>query len=355
MSSAAAADARPAAGRGRRGRVLARLLLLALSSALALAVLELGLRRLRPPWDPSGDLRFVAAPGLPPLGPRGATLRQVKNTGDFDVAVRFNALGLRDGKDLARSAPGDLFVVGDSFAFGWGVAEQDRFSNRLEALLGRPVYNLAMPGNLYTYRQLLDYARGHGARVDRLILTLTMENDVLDYADPGRRPPSPGPARRLLEAVKARLTGGSAVYRLATTLVHRDPALETVAARVGLVAPNRDGPGRRQPTAAAVAATADRVAAIARRCPTLVLIVPSRGLWLEPFRASEERTHRAVVAALRERRLAVVDPRARMEASGQPLLCHFADDGHWSPLGHRLAAAVLAEAVGTWTAPAPAP
>ena len=67
----------------------------------------------------------------------------MKNTGDYDVEVTFNELGLRDARSLKASTPDSIVVVGDSFAFGWGVEERQRFSNLLQERLARPVFNVS--------------------------------------------------------------------------------------------------------------------------------------------------------------------------------------------------------------------
>jgi hypothetical protein len=57
------------------------------------------------------------------LGPAGAERRLYKNSGDYDVRVRFNRHGLRDQRDIADARPDDVVFVGDSFTFGWGVGD----------------------------------------------------------------------------------------------------------------------------------------------------------------------------------------------------------------------------------------
>jgi hypothetical protein len=47
-------------------------------------------------------------------------------------ARQFNDKGFRDPKNLQESAKTDWFVLGDSFSFGSGVKEEQRFSNLLE-------------------------------------------------------------------------------------------------------------------------------------------------------------------------------------------------------------------------------
>ena len=68
--------------------------------------------------------------------------------------VRSNGLGFREREVGPREAGvGRIAVVGDSFAFGQGIPEEDRFSNRLEAMLARDapdrrfeVLNFGFPG-----------------------------------------------------------------------------------------------------------------------------------------------------------------------------------------------------------------
>jgi hypothetical protein len=53
--------------------------------------------------------------------------------------------------------------------------------------------------------------------------------------------------------------------------------------------------------------------------------------------------HRAFIDGLTASGMTVVDMRARLEAAGNPLSYHFANDGHWNQAGHQLAAEVLSE------------
>src|SRR5438105_11497873 len=95
--------------------------LLLSSSMIGLVGLELAARIFFPEYDPSGQVRFVRGHDGTRIGQPGAVLRQFKNTGDYDVEVRFNTWGFRDDKALTQATDRDYFVVGDSFAFGWGV------------------------------------------------------------------------------------------------------------------------------------------------------------------------------------------------------------------------------------------
>lgn len=316
------------------------------STVAAVGLGEGAVRWLMPAYDPAGQVRLVRQGDLV-LGEPGRRARQSKNTGDYDVEVRFGPRGFRDPRDVASAGASDLLVVGDSFAFGWGVEEEKRWSNRLEALTGRRTFNIAIPGqSIEGYDRLLRHARALGARPVRLIVSLCMENDIWSYPGPGvASVPAaevPSAIGASLQAAKFWLAEHSALYGAVTAAVHRTAAIEALAERAGLVQPNLAAVGARPVSGEAIAATADRLAALAAGYETTVLLVPARGLWLERSAAGADRVHRAMVAALAARGLAVADPRAAFEAWGDPLRLHFAADGHWNELGHRLAAEFLA-------------
>ena len=71
----------------------------------------------------------------------------IRNNGAYDIAVRFNAHGLRDTKDLAQSKTDDLFVIGDSQCMGYCISEDKRFSNLVHAVLNHTVFNLCIPSS----------------------------------------------------------------------------------------------------------------------------------------------------------------------------------------------------------------
>ncbi|TAJ36656.1 MAG: hypothetical protein EPO55_21100 [Reyranella sp.] len=335
--------------KGRSPRVfgnrtgLARRLALATLTVAAAIFVGLGLlegltRLLFPAFDPSGRFEFRYPAGSLTLGQPGTHTRQAKNTGDYDVAVRINRHGLRDDKDIAEATAGDLVVVGDSFAWGWGVEAPDRFSERLQVLTGRRAYNLATPTDLAGYAALLDYAQSLGARIGQVVLAVCLENDLGPY-DGGEertedRTQGPG--------WKQWLTERSATYLLLTTVIHQTPRLKALAVGVGAIVPNLEGMARNVYDPAVIDASADMLQALATRYRLLVLLIPSRALWIGDSRATEDRIHQALVAALIGRGVAVLDLRPPLEAGGTPLVYHFANDGHWNARGHRLAAEAIA-------------
>lgn len=71
---------------------------------------------------------------------------------EFDTELRINSAGLRD--DEASLVGPELIVLGDSFALGWGVGQEQSFPQRLESLTGLKVLNAGVP-SYGTARELL--------------------------------------------------------------------------------------------------------------------------------------------------------------------------------------------------------
>jgi hypothetical protein len=328
--------------------------LFVISSIISLGLLEGMIRVFFPAYDPSGQVDFVYAGGLT-LGPPNQELRQSKNTGDYDVAIRFNDHGFRDAKDVATARSGDIIVVGDSFAFGWGVEESQRFSNVLENLLHRRVFNIAVgSADFNQYDDLLKYAQSLGAQIDDVVIAVCMENDLGLYnvsdqsaTDVEKKVATSSPTHTshlfgTFAESKLWLTHNSATYRMFTTAVQQSPWLKNLAVRTHMLVPNLVGIAKNTYSQEIIERSANRLAEIASRYKhTMILIIPSRALWVGNNRYTEDRVHREFVAALVTRHLNVTDMRKTFEAGGDPLSNHFRNDGHWNPRGHRLAAEML--------------
>lgn len=313
-----------------------------LSLCAGLCLVEGLTRVFFPAFDPSGRFDFDYPMGSLLLGRPGVQARQVKNTGDFNVSVRINRHGLRDSKDTAQARPGDLVFVGDSFTWGWGVEEKERFSDLVGAETGLRAFNVSTPTDIEGYRALLQYARSLGAKIGRVVLAICMENDLSMYSSDDQG----DTGERLYPALKLWLERHSAAYLFATTVVHRTPWLNELAVRAGLVIRNVDGMSRNVDAPEVEESSAHAVLEIAREYKTLVVIIPSRGLWIGPNRSIEDRVHRRFVAALVRRDVEVLDLRPLFEAGGHPLEFHFANDPHWNPRGHAVAADAISKRLG---------
>ncbi len=64
----------------------------------------------------------------------------------YDVVYRSNAWGMRDVARQKRSAEPRTVVLGDSLIEGWGVADENRLTNQLEKLTGKPHLNFGVAG-----------------------------------------------------------------------------------------------------------------------------------------------------------------------------------------------------------------
>ncbi|MBN1268424.1 MAG: hypothetical protein JXB04_02470 [Kiritimatiellae bacterium] len=327
-------------------RWFARIALGLASIAAALLLLELAVRALFPAFDPSGHLRVQpGTPDRPPLGPPNTTQRHMKNTGEFDVSISFNAHGLRGKRDVSRAGPDDYLVVGDSFAFGWGVGEMERLSDRLEPLLGARVFNVAMPSaTLVSYGNLLRYAEDLGLNATNLIVGLCMENDLASFQS-GRADAPPHRPWGPVATLKAGLKRRSAAFFLLTYTAHTRPRLRDWFARRGLLAAGIEGLPRNRYDEGELRQAAAAVEQLVQGYDATILIIPSRRLWLGDGRAVEARVHDEFVGMLRGAGLRVVDLRPAMEAGGDPLQYHYPIDGHWNAGGHALAADALVRAL----------
>jgi len=313
-----------------------------LGSAIVGLLLVEGIARVvAPAYNPSGHVAFTRLRDGTSIGPPNVTERQVKNTGDYDVLVRFNASGFRDAKSIQTSTSDSIFVVGDSFGFGWGVDEGQRFSNLLEDRLGRPVFNISEgAADFDGYDQLIHYAESKGGRIGALIVSVCMENDLREYeqGEPEQTALAP------MAGAKVFLTEHSAVYGLVSAAIHRTPWLERAAARTGLLIPNLTAIAESDASEDAVISSAVRLRRLVAGRRAVVLIVPSRALWAgtDVHRRQVARTHETFVGLLRQAGLTVVDVRERFEREGSPLSLHFKSDGHWTAAAHRIAAEALA-------------
>jgi lysophospholipase L1-like esterase len=100
-------------------------------------------------------------------------------TDQFRISVHVNSRGLRDREHTyERSSDNQrILVLGDSFAWGYGVEEPERFSQRLETMLGAEVINAAISG--YSTDQELLWYQHEGTQYDHDLVILEFAgNDI---------------------------------------------------------------------------------------------------------------------------------------------------------------------------------
>jgi lysophospholipase L1-like esterase len=162
--------------------ILQNLSLLIFSTVLALLLGEIALRIMgRTPhfvsaeqrrfWHYHPQLGWAHQPGQ----------EGVFEAPQFRIQVRINQKGLRDREHSYEhpQAMKRILVLGNSFAWGYGVEESDRFSERLETLMGVEVINAAVSG--YSTDQALLWFGSEGIKYQTDLVILTFcGNDIGD-------------------------------------------------------------------------------------------------------------------------------------------------------------------------------
>ena len=162
--------------------LLVNLSLIIISTLFALFLIEIALRLmdLEPLYvSPERDRFWKYDPLLGWAHEPGQ--EGIFETPQFRTAVRINENGLRDqGHSYERQNDIErILVLGDSFAWGYGVEESERFSQRLEEALGVDVINAGVSG--YSTDQELLWYRNEGIKYETdLVILVLAGNDVGD-------------------------------------------------------------------------------------------------------------------------------------------------------------------------------
>lgn len=329
-----------------------RLIAVSIGLLLLLAMAEIGLRLTMPQWSEFYSGRFMRAIyderfGWFAIGVPGFDGWFAQNNGDFRAHIYINDFGLRDNQPIS-SANGAVWVIGDSMTFGWGVEEGQRYSTVLGRLSDHPTYNIASPGtNVCGYRALVAQMPA-SVTPTAVIVGLVLENDLMEYNCAARAASGPPADSERLMGIKIWLTGHSALYNIVAGSLKKVDIIHRALIAIGLA--NEEQAYKQEFASATVGAvttsTASEITNLRNQIPAgtpfAILIVPAR------FEIADDDPpyHHARVAlatALAEHGIDVIDPFNAFKAAGfKPT--HFLHDGHWSPLGHRIAG----EAAAAW-------
>jgi lysophospholipase L1-like esterase len=343
------------------------LLLLVVSSIVSLGVLEFTLRVIMPE-----RLAFVPALENNSLTYVPNQVQRARHL-EWDHMININADGFRNDKNINHIPKHTILVLGDSFPEGYGVSLESAFPKQLEENLGSAgsathVYNAGHSGaGLPSYRRVYREIFQNEDRIDRVIISLFIGNDILNTAKP--------PDGRLREGnvfgdgitykLKVFLGSHVAIYAVINHIIKTNPALDAVCKKLGAC----DQPPPLSIYDAQLIETAvphtlaflnsfvEEIRADGRK--VLVLIIPTREQvndkqWQRVAQviggahgtyrlAMNQRLREGLVAA----KVDVVDfteIALDYQRLNQASL-YFKYDGHWSPLGHKLAAKHLAQFV----------
>ena len=282
-----------------------------------------------------------------------------QNNGDFRVRIAINEFGLRN-PDPVAAADGRIWIIGDSMAFGWGVERDEMHSSVIARTLNTPTYNVASPGTDVCGYQALLARMPENVKPRAVIVSLVLENDLHPYdcraaarqqKDTATTGPAEGVTLNSWISVKVLLTRYSALYNFVAVALKRVDVVREALTAIGVI---REGHAYRRVIAddkidVAVKRTGNEIAALRamlpKGTPFGVLVAPAR-FEIKDGDAFYRRLRLQTNAALTSRGIAVIDPFDRFVAAGFGPT-HFAHDGHWSALGHRLAG----EAAALWLEP----
>lgn len=165
-----------------RGVIRLRLLLLAFGTAAAVVVAEGAARVLSPVERSPGRIEGLYQIDAELLYMQRPLVSVQHESPFFCQEIRTNSWGLRDTEPVLEGAARPVLVVGDSYAWGWGVAQAECFPALLETALQREVINAGVPG--YSNHQELTLLRRLLPRVrpGAVVFAVTLENDAAENA-----------------------------------------------------------------------------------------------------------------------------------------------------------------------------
>ncbi len=192
QTTPAAGPARPRPNRSQFRRLLFRLLAAGLGIAVALLIIEIGLRILG--WVPPGYYQNGNSPfPLRSLNPEGGFGRESPGPGrnrsfDFDVPIHISLHGFRE-RDLIPKAEGEwrIGLFGDSFATGQGVAKAERFGEVWFEVVGdrfpkTTLWNFGSPATGAWQSAAFLATGANEFELDEVILALFAGNELQDNA-----------------------------------------------------------------------------------------------------------------------------------------------------------------------------
>ncbi len=169
------------ATRPKRMRIVARVVVLPVAAALALACAELVTAVALP--QPKSWLDIYDNHEVLPFPTLAKNVSSLVDTGETSWHVYTNASRFRGTKDVVTiSDRPSALVLGDSFAFGHGVDHEQTFVGLVNAIQARFYFvNAAVPGyGPVQYRMVLEYELEKGNVPAMVIAATFVGNDFLD-------------------------------------------------------------------------------------------------------------------------------------------------------------------------------
>lgn len=345
-------------------------ILILLSSLASIAVLEIGVRVMSPlrTLEAARQERlncYQESPDLPYEYIPGCTGSLFINGSKQDIHL--NSVGLRE-REIEEKRRKRILLLGDSFVFGYGVLEEERFGRLLEPIVRSEVVSVGFGGGAgpdMLYRYLV--SRGVLFQPDGVILALFPYNDLSDiesdmWGEEGDHIVSV--KSKFIRVDDGYLSGPYPHWKYRVPLLRHSqlfqflvPRFESLtyraklaARKLGIVVPGRDEKhrmclyfGRCVGSWATAVENGKRIlrmykeATESRQIPFRVIVIPAAD---QVFGSDPVETvwHRL----LREEDISFYDLSGNLKESGYSQNELYLPDGHWTPLGHKIAAEVLA-------------
>jgi hypothetical protein len=301
---------------------------------------------------------------------------------EFAVDIHTNSLGLREDFELPAGRRIDVAFLGDSFTFGHGVEARHRYSDRVRALLGQDQLVVSLSyANGWTTPHYFLFLRENPALVPRVaVVGLFVGNDLsadmreskLITNDDGDLIRVETPLRDVDELGHLVTRDRNRVSSLARrTWTGRLLLYLNAHGQLDLAALRPSGaflPGWQQPALDAGALDANAYRALgylralrdllrARDGELVVVLIPWSFYVAEgypsPYPPSETATIRSHLALLKSLAgwcesagIVCVDPVPALRAAERRgERTYYRQDAHWTPFGHRIAAAAIIDEV----------
>jgi len=268
------------------------------------------------------------------IGKKNTKAIQYNTANEFRIEVSFNDHGFRDEKDLRDSKEEDIFIVGDSMGMGHGVDEDKRFSNILDKILAKKnVYNISIPTNIPGYVANTKYAISRGANIKNVIVGVTMENDIYLHSDNRKLwKQSKKGQRDYLGRIKHFLVDNSVTYRLITSIIHQNKIIRNFFLSIGIIKPPLyvdSYTGISHDFLNKAVDSSVKELEYFKKFNTVILINPSRYLWVKETKNKAEHKHNQFVKKLKENKYFIIDLKELFINYENPINeLHFPIDGH---------------------------
>jgi lysophospholipase L1-like esterase len=271
-------------------------------------------------------------------------------SGAHKTHVQTNRLGLRSPEIVTTDTTATrILILGDSYAFGWGVAESEAFPRLLEDLARSrypsnriEVINAGMPGyGVYQQRAMLERVLA-AAHVDVVISTFSLANDPVDDLRIMRYVPD-----RLVDysheprRTDSFLSGLIRKSRFLTLVDERTQGLQLHFANMGSRALNQ-----------AAQSLADLYSVCDENELALLLVVLPRRtevisgpLKSGIVRAQTWRARRMATRVAEEFGIPLVDATGVLLDVQRSGSAYLRNDAHWTPEGHRVVAETVLNAL----------